>query len=260
VAALLELYRGQLLVFLFTLTRISGLVLAAPVFGARRVPIQVRVLLAVAAALLVAPVHSGANLPASLGPDLVLALLREALLGVALGLALLILAAALQAAGQLVGHMSGLSLAEAIDPDSGESVPVVGRVYDLTAIAVFMLLGGHRQVLGALLDSFRWLPPGRVQFGDGWTAMLSTVAAESFSLSVRLAAPVLCALLLSTLLLGLISRVLPMLNSFSIGFSLNGLMVLALLSLSVGGAAWLFEEQATAAVQAAMEAVAEMHR
>jgi flagellar biosynthetic protein FliR len=253
VLSLLELYRGQLLVFLLTFTRIAGLVLAAPVFGSRRVPVHVRVLLAVAAALLVAPVHGGSLTHRDVNAELVLALFREALLGLVLGLALLILVAGLQAAGQLVGQMSGLSLAEVTDPDFGDSTPLIGRLYDLVASTAFVLLGGHRLVLQALLDSFRWMPPGQVQLAGDLLETLSQVAAQSFTLSVRVAAPVLAALLLATLVLGLIGRVLPTMNVFSIGFSLNTLLVMAVLSLSLGGAAWLFEEQATASVQAVVQ-------
>jgi flagellar biosynthetic protein FliR len=108
-------------------------------------------------------------------------------------------------------------------------------------------------VLGALLDSFRWLPPGQVRFTGELAPTLSAVAAQSFTLSVRVAAPVLAALLLATLVLGLISRVLPALNAFSIGLNMNALALTALLALSLGGVAWLFEEQATATVQAVME-------
>ena len=71
--------------------------------------------------------------------------------------------------------------------------------------------------------------------------------------AVRVAAPVLAELLLATLVLGLISRVLPALSAFSIGLNMNALVLMAILSLSLGGVAWLFEEQATASVQAVME-------
>lgn len=245
-----------LLAFLFALLRIGGLVLLAPLFGGGSVPLRLRLLLAVAAASMIAMVCDPEPLSGPLhGGQLLVAACREAILGLVFGTAIVLLVAGLQAAGQLVGQLSGMSLAEAVEPLSGGSATGFGKLFELVGIAAFLLTGGHRQVLAALLDTFRWMPPGQVGFSAGLLATLHEIAAASFQLAVRAAAPVLLALLLAALVMGVIQRVVPQLNTLSFGFSLNALAALALVTLSLGGVAWTFQTHADSAIHSMAEAI-----
>jgi flagellar biosynthetic protein FliR len=248
---------NQFLVFVLVLTRLSGLFLMVPVFGPRAVPLRVRALLAVGMAALVTPTHWSAPVvaPANL-LELAVLVGREAALGMMLGLGVLILLAGLQLAGAIVEQMSGMQLADVLSPSTDTNVPVFSQLLELVALAVFLAIGGHRQVFGALLDSFQWMPPGQVRLSSDWLAALSDLMTQSFSLGIRAAAPVVIALLLAVLIQGLISRTLPQLNVMAVGFSANALLLLATLSLSLGTAAWLFQEQAETAIQFMREAVA----
>jgi len=249
-SALVELYRDQLLVFLFVFARVGGLVVAAPVFGARGAPKYVRLLLAAAVALMIAPVFWSSLAPQTNHTlSLVITLAREVVLGLLLGLALLIVVTGLQIAGRIIGQMSGIALAETVDPDLGTTTPLFGRLFDLVATAVFLLAGGHRQVLAALLDSFAWIEPGGALFSTSLLETLNEVAAHSFLLAIRVSAPVVVALLLATLIVGFVSRAVPQLNSIMLGLSLNAMIAMAVLSVSLGGAAWLFNEHADAAIE-----------
>jgi flagellar biosynthetic protein FliR len=246
-----ELYRSQLLIFLFVLARVGGLVVVAPVFGARQAPKYLRVALAVAIALMIAPVFWNNGSPE---PDnavaLLIALCRESVLGLMMGLALAIVVAGLQAAGRVIGQMSGLSLAQVIDPEAGTSTSLFGKFFDLTATAAFLLVGGHRQVLSALLDTFEWMRPGNVGFSAGLFETLNEIVSQSFLLALRVSAPAVLALLLATLIVGFVSRAVPQLNTIALGLSLNSVLAIAIVSVTLGGAAWLFHEHATAAVEA----------
>lgn len=244
-------YHQPLLVFLFVLARIGGLILLAPVFGPRPAPQTVKAILAIAIALLVAPLHLADTAPvAGHALQLAAAVGRELSLGLIMGLAIYALSGGLQLAGQLLGQMSGLSLAEVFDPDLGGEAPLLGRLFELVAIAVFLLIGGHRQVLAAVLDTFAWMPPGQAGLIHGLFDTFVQILTQSFVLGIRAAAPVLVALLLATLILGLISRAWPQWNTLTVGLSLNALVLLAMLSISLGGAAWLFREHTDTAVEA----------
>lgn len=250
-SALVELYRDQLLVFLFVFARVGGLVVAAPVFGARGAPKYIRVLLAAAVALMIAPVFWNVTVPHTHDTlSLAITLAREAVLGLLLGLALLLVVTGLQIAGRIIGQMSGIALAEAVDPDLASNTPLFGKLFDLVATAVFLLAGGHRQVLAALLDTFKWIEPGSAHFSTGLLETLNDVAAQSFLLAIRVSAPVVVALLLATLIVGFVSRAVPQLNSIMLGLSLNTMIAVAVLTVSLGGAAWLFNEHADAAIEA----------
>jgi flagellar biosynthetic protein FliR len=188
--------------------------------------------------------------------DFAIPLARELVLGLVMGLALLILVAGIRAAGQIVGQMSGMSLAQLIDPETGSSSPLLGHLFGMLATAVFLIAGGHRQLLAALLDTFHWMPPGRVGFASGPIMTLSEIAGQSFLLALRATAPVVLALLLSAFVLGLIGRALPQLNVLAIGLGTNSMIALCTLVLSLITVVWVFQQHADNAVEAVSQAIA----
>lgn len=243
-SALVELSRQQVLVFVFVLARVGGLTFFAPALDARFAPKSARLVLALAVTLLVAPIYwTQPAAPAGEGFQLLLPLCREAVLGLILGLTLLILVSGLRAAGQMIGQLSGMSMAEVIDPDSGSSSPLLGELFAILATAVFLLTGGHRQLLAGLLDTFAWMPPGQVGFSTGLVATLSEVAGHSLVLAVRVAAPVVVTLVLTALILGLIARLAPQFNVLASGLGVNSLIAWTALSLCLASVAWAFQDQ-----------------
>jgi len=244
----------RFLLFTLVLTRISGLTMTAPIYGTPEVPRQVRVLLAVALALLITPTqwHVQLERPGSTLMYLTLAG-SELLVGFCLGLGVVILFSGIQLAGELVGRIGGLMLADVFDPQSESNVPLFSRLMFLVGLAVFVLIGGHRVVMAALLDTFRTIPPGSAAFSDSIVASLVALLAQSFALGVRAALPVVAALLLSTLVMGLISRTLPQLNILVVGFGLNALLTFAMLALTLGAAVWVFQDQVAWALEVLLD-------
>lgn len=233
---------GRFVVFVLVLARTGALVATAPVFGSQAVPRRVRALLAVAMSLLVTPVYLNASLPTVEQPaELGRLLANEALVGLLLGLGITVFFSGIQVAGQVASQMSGMSLADVFNPGFEEDVSVFSQLFYFVALAVFVAVGGHRIVMESLLDTFASVPPGHAAIGNTFVETLVGLLRQSFELGIRAAAPMLTALLLSNLVLGLISRTLPQINVIAVGFSLNSLLALALLFLSVGGAAWMFQ-------------------
>jgi flagellar biosynthetic protein FliR len=103
-------------------------------------------------------------------------------------------------------------------------------------------VGGHRIVTEALLDTFAWAPPGQAALGSSVVEVIANIVTQSFVLGIRAAAPLLAALLVATIVLGLISRTLPQINIIAIGFSLSSLILMGMLFLSVGAIAWTFQD------------------
>jgi flagellar biosynthetic protein FliR len=232
---LLDAYAQQFYLFVLVLTRVSGLLLTAPIFGPRSVPMRVRAFLAIGLSLIITPLQIGVEHvePGNL-VDLLVLMGREALLGLSLGLAVLILFTGLQVTGHVIGQISGMSLADVYDPTFESEVSVFAQLLDLVALAVFLVIGGQRQVLSALLDTFRARPVGTLDFPAHLVDTLVGLMSESFVVALRAAAPIMVALLMSVLILGLISRTLPQLNVMAVGFSLNGLIMLAVLAICIG--------------------------
>jgi flagellar biosynthetic protein FliR len=95
------------------------------------------------------------------------------------------------------------------------------------------------------LQTFAAIPPGQGALGPEIVQTLTTVTAQSFQLGLRVAAPAMAALLLATVVLGLISRTLPQLNVMALGFGLNAMLGLAIVALSLGAAGWALEGELT---------------
>jgi flagellar biosynthetic protein FliR len=254
---LLTLYLHQFLIFVLVLTRIGALIMTLPVLGGSNIPMQIRALLAVSVALLIAPLHWGMPLPEveNLGA-LGMLMAREAMLGLALGTSVMILLSGMQLAGQVTSQMSGLSLADVANPTFDTTVPILSQLLESLAIALFFLLGGHRLVLTALLDSFNWLPPGAATLPEDLVQVLVQVTAHSFHVGIRASAPVMVAMFLAVLVVALISRTLPQLNAVAIGLNFNAIILPLIVAVSIGSAAITFQDELAGVLEQVRTAIA----
>lgn len=256
---LLETYLlNQFGTFVLVLARIGALIMVAPIFGTKAAPMQVRAGLAIAMALIITPLHSGSSV-ADISQLLVFGkfVLNETLLGLLLGLGVMILLTGVQLTGQIVSQLGGTAIAEGVDPNLEENVPVFSQMFYFLTLAMFVLLDGHRLLIEALLDTYVWLPPGKAVLGASYVTALTALLGQSFSLGIRAAAPAMTALLLATLVLGLVGRAVPQINILVVGFSLNALLTLGALFVSLGAIAWAFPQQATDAILLLRDAIRE---
>jgi len=251
-----EFYAHQVIIFTLVLVRVSALVMVAPIFGSSEVPTRIRGLLAVALALMIVPLElqKETSTPENVVDYLVL-VGAETLVGLTLGLGILVLFSGVQVAGQVISQMSGLQLADVFNPGFDSDVPVFSQLLYYVAMAVFVIIGGHRKVMEALLDTFVWLPAGAGGFSRSITDAMTGLLAQSFELGVRAAAPAMVALLLATLVLGLISRTLPQLNVMNIGFGINTGVTLGTLCISLGAGAWIFADRLEGAIELLLAAL-----
>jgi flagellar biosynthesis protein FliR len=242
---LADLLTHQMLIFVLALARVGGLMLVAPVLGAREAPLQVRGLLTVAIALLLVPsqlAQASPPPPASL-VELSLIVAEELLIGLALGMGALLLFTGLHLAGQIIAQASGMALAEVFNPTAETSVPVFSEFLYVLGLGIFLLLDGQRLVLDGLLGTLESLPLGQTHASLPVAEALLRLVSESFEIAVRVAAPTTLALLLATLVLGLISRTLPQLNVLALGFGLNALATMGVMALSLAGMALVLEDR-----------------
>lgn len=246
---------NQMVVFALILTRISGLFVFAPVFSSNEIPMRVRALLIVALALILTPTqaHVQPPQPETL-VDFSLSLGTELLIGVSIGLGVLSLFLGIQMAGRIIGQMSGLGVAEIFDPATDTSTPLFAQLLNLVAMLVFLLIGGHRMVMAALLDNLNVLPLGS-GFPPDAVHALTVVLSQSFDLGLRAAAPATAALLLSTLVLGLIGRTMPQFNILMLGFGINSMVSLGTMFVSMGAIVWLFQDQLEPVLQTMFHAL-----
>jgi flagellar biosynthesis protein FliR len=236
---------SQLLLLLLVLVRTSGIMIIAPVFGTNEVPPVVRGLLAFSLALLLWPTQMAAGASAAMPDNLIdlsIMLAAETLIGLVLGMGVMILFAAFQLTGHVLGQLGGMSLADVFNPGFDDNMPLFSHFLYLVTVAVYALVGGHRMLLGGLLDTFATIPPGTAAVPVDGVTLITTLLSQSFELGLRAAAPATVALLTATIVLGLIGRALPQLNLMALGFGFNALVTFGILTVSLGGVGWLLQE------------------
>jgi len=234
---------NQAALFTLILGRVGALVATAPLLSSETAPRRVRALLAVALAMLITPLYAASPVAGQLDvPTFAHMLIDEVLVGLLLGLGITILLSGVQVAGQIVSQISGMALGDVFNPALDSSVSVFTQMFYYVTMAVFVAIGGHRMMLEALIDTFRWAPPGEARLGDSYGQAVLTMLSQSFELGIRAAAPLMVALFLSTIVLGLISRTLPQINTVVVGFGINSLLTIGVMFLTLGAVVWTFQQ------------------
>ncbi len=210
-------YEADLWRLIFMMTRIGAALLAAPLFGAASIPVQIRISLAGAIAIFMMvwlPVQTPATL---LSMTALVALVGEAVIGAAIGFVLqLSFAAPVIAAEQISGGM-GMAIATAIDPNSGAQSGALGQYFTVVLTLIFLAVGGHLLWLRLLIESYRIFPPGLEWFGAERAWTIVSFAGETFATAVAIALPVMLVLFCVQLVTGVLSRSAPSLNLFALG-------------------------------------------
>jgi len=220
--------------------RIAGVVMVAPVFGARLVPMRIRLAFAVAATFVLAPLVPVAR-PFELSFANALVVMQEVVIGVAMGFVLQMIFDSLIVAGQTIAMGMGLGLATMIDPQRGISVPVISQFFVILGTLIFLSLGGHLATLRLLSDSFSALPVGHSLSRNG-LFLLANWGGQLFAGALRIALPAATALLIANIAFGIMSRAAPTLNLFAVGLPAGLLIGFLLLLLNIGHLSTLLTE------------------
>lgn len=223
-------------VFALVLIRLSGLVMTAPILGSNVVPLRFRAAFAMVIAAMIFPIVR-VQAPAELTLGMALGgAASELMVGAIIGLSMSILLAGGEVAGLIVGRQASISLASIFDPVRSQQTSSVGQLYTIVLTLVFLLAGGHRAMVAALLDTYSAIPLLSFQFDESFVVLLVEMLAAAFVLGIRLAGPVLIALFLLGTALAFLSRTMPQLNVLTVGFTLRMLvgMGVAALALMVG--------------------------
>jgi flagellar biosynthetic protein FliR len=220
---------GWLAQLLWPFIRVSSCFMVAPAFGALFVPARIRLVLAGAVALIIAPLVPS---PADIAPFSALGIVvtvQQIIIGIAIGFSLQLLFDAVTLGGQLLANSMGLSFAFNTDPMHGVETPVVGQVYSMLVMLTFLALDGHLKLIEVLVDGFRTLPVGTTGLGtDGiWSVVIW--GSQLFSGALQIALPGVTALLIVNIAFGIMSRAAPQFNLFAVGFPISvvfGLLII----------------------------------
>lgn len=217
--------------FMWPFMRVSALLLAAPVFGTRLVPVRVRIVIAVILTWVIVPLLPAPPALDILSLPALLLIAQQVLIGLSMGFALQLVFNALIIAGENMAMAMGLGFASMIDPQNGVNVPVLSQFFVIIATLIFLSLNGHLAIIALLVKSFDVLPISGAGLSREAYWTVASWTSEMLIGAVRIALPVVAATLIAYLALGVMTRAAPQLNVFSVGFPvilLFGFVVLGL--------------------------------
>lgn len=206
--------------FAWPLARILALIASAPVIGNPSVPARIKIGLGLLIAVLVAPL---VPIPADITPasaNGLLILAQQVLIGLAMGFAMQIVFHAAEMAGEFVGLQMGLGFATLYDASVPGMVPIIGQFLGIVVSLAFLAVDGHLLLVSSLVQSFQVLPLAPLSAPTGLRA-LAEWGGSIFSFGLALSLPLLAALLITNLALGVLTRAAPQLNIFAVGFPLT---------------------------------------
>lgn len=212
----------EVMAFALVLSRVGGIFAALPVFGGRRMPMQVKAITVLMITLVCFPslMIQAPPIPTDVF-TLGLLLLREMAIGLMLAFITQIIFAAVEFCGQIVGMQMGFSISQILDPTLGNQAQIMSVLQTLLATMLFLSLNIHHLFIRTIVDSFSIIPVGGWHLNGEIITFLVRRATDVFIIGVRLAAPVMVSLLLTSVALGIMARAFPQMNIFMISLPLN---------------------------------------
>ncbi len=233
--------------FVLVAARMAGMMFGAPFFSAKVITVRFRIVLCLLVSFSVFPLFANIQQVSFDGVgQLASQSIGEFIIGALFGLAVHVIFKAMLFAGELIGTPLGLS--QATDQNS-EASTSMGRLFDLIAITVFILIGGPGLLVSSIIESMMVMPLGADLPNSENLRQLLAAVPLTFGLGLKIALPVLICQMLAVMLVGVMSRSIPQLSMWQVGLPLTAAATLIGVMLSIGAAAIFFGEQIETATE-----------
>lgn len=210
---------SNLILFIVVFTRLGGLMITAPLISTYPIPMQIKAWFMAAVTLIIFPIvmaHSGFQNPGTI-PELTVILIKEFMIGYIIGFIANIVFIGVEIAAELVSMQMGLTAAQAMNPMTGDTSPILSQAYTILASLIFIGLNGYKWVFSAVFDSFRVIPPGYGFIVNGhFTNNVITLTSQIFTIGIGIALPIFAVLLIMDILLGFVAKMMPKMNIFMV--------------------------------------------
>jgi len=223
-----------LAIYIWPFVRIGAFLMVMPLVGGSFVPMKVRLLLTVVLTAAIAPVVPHTAMPDVLSAAGLVTMTQEVAIGVSMGFLVQLVFDAVALGGQVIGMSMGLGFAVFLDKVRGVSVPVLGQLFLMLSMLVFLALDGHLAMIKLLVESFRAWPMAQSGLTVPILSELLVWTSQLFVFAMKIALPAVTALLTVNLSFGVMSRAAPTLNLFAVGFPVAMLLGFTVIFLNMG--------------------------
>lgn len=229
---------GDVQNFFLVLTRTLAILAAVPVLGGRMVPVRVRlgfgILLAIAIYSVAFPVvtDTAGKTAVEQLPSFLVNVVREMIVGTLAGMAIRFAVSAMEVAARLMNDTVGFGAATIMNPTMETPATAFDQFYVMAATLIFFISNGHHALLRGLVRTFE-LVPLRTFAVDSINAERVVLLSGSVLVSAaQIALPVVAAMLLIDVALGIAARAAPQMNVFFVGIPVKlavGLLAIGLI-------------------------------
>jgi flagellar biosynthetic protein FliR len=252
-----EFASSNLLAFALVLCRVGPFFLLAPVLSANLLPARAKFAAAAAISIALAPIASeGRVIPQDDFVSLAIMLVQEIGVGVAFALALAVLAAGVSAGASLVDTLVGFSFGSLVDPITGVSASVLGQVYTLFALMIFVVSGGVRLMILGLARSYDLVPIGTFPAPSALGRLALASLTEIPLIGLELVGPVILAVVVVDAAFGLVARAVPQMNVFVVGLPVKVIAAFAVVMATLPFLATHLESDLQQAIERALSTLA----
>ncbi len=225
---------GQIIAFALVFLRVIAFVVAWPIFGTQLLPVPVKVLLALVLGVILFPVIKMQNLDLiKIGDELVFIAFREIVIGLFLGFLLKFFFFAISITGEMIGISSGLASAQLFNPAMGAQTNVMEQAHLILATLFMLAFNGHHLFIQGLAQSFDFVPISAIGIKYESFSGLSLAFQDVFFMGIKMASPVVVAVFVSNLTMGLLGRAVPQLNVMMTSFQVTILVSVGVFFISM---------------------------
>lgn len=218
--------------FILILVRVSTLFVVAPLYSSALIDRKLKVAISLLISLLLFNVVDKSVI---IMPDTLMGMIplitKEFMVGIIIGFAAGLIFQAIQLAGRLIGRQMGIAMANVLDPDSQQQVPVVGQYLTSFATILFLLIDGHHWLIKSFVGTYDVVPLSGFKMTPLFYEKIISMTGNVFVMGIKISAPIYVGMLLLTVILGVMARAVQSMNIFAVGFPiklLSGMLLLLL--------------------------------
>jgi len=208
--------------YLWPFIRIAAMVMAAPIFSANYINTRFRLLIALVITMVVVPtINTPMPQVSAISAEGLLLITQQILIGISLGFMLQLLFNAFIISGQVIAMQMGLGFASLVDPQNGQTVPVISQFYLIFVSLIFVSINGHLVLIQVLAESFFTMPVGSGGLPIESFRDIALLGSWMYAAAILIALPAIGSLTMVNLGFGILSRAAPQISPFSIGFPMS---------------------------------------
>lgn len=222
----------KFIILLLVFVRMSSLFVITPVFGRTELPSYLKIGLAFFCSYIIVPLLGDVQVQYTNLLGFAAIVVKEFLVGIIIGYVSFLVFSALYFAGMLIDNQTGFGMVNVLDPTMNTQVPLTGNFIYIFATVLLLAMDGHHILLSALFKSYSILPINGFEFTEAMVNNITTIFSEVFLIGFKISIPVVAAILLSEVALGILNRTVPQMNVFMVGMPLKialGLLTLYLM-------------------------------